>query len=148
MKFINIVIIITIISLCCESFGFENSEHVGIVKSVTGDAVILRNGHTFAAEVNTKIFNNDLVKTGSDEKIGLVFEDDTIISMGSNSQIIIEDFLYQPAEKKMSFVTRIIQGTVSFLSGQMGKLFPEGIRLETPDAVIGFRGTRVLVKVE
>lgn len=148
MRSITIVTLITTIVLGYGSLCLANSEHVGIVKSVEGNAVIVRNGHTLTAEVNTKIFNNDLVKTGSDGKIGLVFEDDTIISMGSKSQIVIEDFLFQPAENKMSFVARIIQGTASFLSGQMEKLNPEGVHLETPDAVIGFRGTRVFVKVE
>jgi len=148
MKWIRIVVLITIIAVGCGSFCLANSKHVGIVKSVSGDVVIVRNGQTFVAEVNTKIYNKDLLKTGSDGKIGLVFEDDTIISMGTRSQIVIEDFLFEPAEKRMSFVARIIQGTASFLSGQMEKLIPEGVRLETPDAVIGFRGTRVLVRVE
>jgi hypothetical protein len=128
--------------------GFAASEHIGIVKTVSGDVVIERNGQSIAAQINTKVINGDLVKTGSDGKVGLVFADDTVISMGSNSQIVIEDFLFEPAEKELSFVARMIQGTASFLSGQIAKLAPETVRLETPDATIGLRGTRVLVKVQ
>ena len=128
--------------------GFAESIHVGIVKTVSGDVVIDRNGQSVAAQINTKVINGDLVKTGSDGKVGLVFADDTVISMGSNSQIVIENFLFEPAEKQLSFVARMIQGTASFLSGQIARLAPDTVRLETPDATIGLRGTRVLVKVQ
>ena len=42
----------------------------------------------------------------------------------------------------------MFQGTFSYLSGQISKLVPGAVRLETPDATIGMRGTHVLVKVE
>ncbi len=127
---------------------YAAATHVGIVKSVMGQAQIVRGPESISAEVNVKLVNGDLVKTGLDGKVGLVFEDDTVVSMGPNSQFRIEEFQFQPADKKLSFVARMIQGTASFLSGQIAKLAPHMVRLETPDATIGLRGTHVLVKVE
>ena len=95
-----------------------------------------------------KIQIGDVVKTGDKGGIGLIFTDDTIISMGSKSEITIEDYLFEPIEGKLSFIARMIQGTISFISGQITKLSPESVRLETPAATIGVRGTHVLVKVE
>jgi hypothetical protein len=148
MKSILILLGIVMLVIGWSVCGFAESEHVGIVKTVSGNVAIERNGQSVAAQINTKVINGDLVKTGPDGKVGLVFADDTVISMGSNSQIVIENFLFEPAEKQLSFVARMIQGTASFLSGQIAKLAPDSVRLETPDATIGLRGTRVLVKVQ
>ena len=121
---------------------------VGIVRSVPTDAYILRNKTSLAAEINMKIMIGDVVKTGPAGSIGLIFDDDTIVSMGPNSEFAVEDFHFSPSEKKLSFWVRMIQGTFSYLSGQISRLVPGAVRLETPDATIGVRGTHVLVKVE
>lgn len=55
---------------------------------------------------------------------------------------------FEPLEKKLFFVLRMIQGTVSFLSGQVAKLSPESVKLVMPAATIGVRGTHVLIKVD
>jgi len=123
-------------------------DHIGIVKSAAGDVYIVRDGKTIDAEVGVKVMRADLVGTGPKGSVGMIFEDDTVISMGPQSTIIIEDYLFEPAEKKLFFVTRIIKGTLAYLSGQIAKLAPEMVLVETPDATIGMRGTQVLVKVD
>jgi hypothetical protein len=123
-------------------------DYAGIVKAVAGDAVIVRNDTTIKAKTNTKLLEGDLVRTGPGGKVGLLFEDDTVISMGSNTKIVIERYLFHPAEKKMSFITRIFQGTVSYLSGQLVKLAPNLVHIETPYGTVGMRGTHVLIKVD
>ena len=121
---------------------------VGIVRSVSTDAYILRDKTPVAAKINMKVMVGDVVKTGPTGSIGLIFDDDTLVSMGPNSEFVVEDFHFNPSEKQLSFVLRLIQGTFSYLSGQISRLVPGAVRLETPDATIGMRGTHVLVKVE
>jgi hypothetical protein len=123
-------------------------DHVGIVKSAAGEVVIMRNNQAIKAETNIKLLEGDLIKTGPNGKVGLVFEDDAVISMGPNTKIVIEKFMFQPAEKKLSFIARILQGTASFLSGQLVKLAPDLVHIETPYATVGMRGTHVLIKVD
>ena len=95
-----------------------------------------------------KVMKGDLIKTGPSSSVGVIFEDDTVLSMGPKSEFAIEEFIFRPVENKLSFVARIIRGTLSFLSGQIAKLSPGSVRLETPAATIGMRGTHVLVKVQ
>ena len=121
---------------------------VGIVKTVAGDAVIERGGKTITVDTGMEIQQADVVKTGRQGAVGLVFSDDTRISMGPNSEIAVDDYLFEPLEDKLSFVLRLIRGTVSFLSGQMTKLSPESVQLVMPAATIGVRGTHLLIKVE
>jgi hypothetical protein len=94
-----------------------------------------------------KINQGDSIQTGSKSNAGLIFEDDTVVSLGSNSEMSIEEFLFDPAKKKLSFTTRLFKGTFSFISGQIAKLAPDNVKLETPDATLGVRGTKFLVKI-
>jgi hypothetical protein len=148
MRYLKIGVAVLAMVFGCAAFGFGSSEHVGIVKSLVGEALIVRGEQEFNAVTHAKLKQGDLIKTGLNGKIGLVFEDDTVVSLGPNSQILIEDFLFEPAINQLSFIARIIQGTASFLSGQIAKLAPEMVRVETPDATIGMRGTHVLIKVD
>jgi hypothetical protein len=122
------------------------SECIGIVKSVTQNVFFIRKGETIPAVVNMKIMIQDMVKTGSDGAIGFILKDDTAISMGPGSEIVIDEFAFDPVEKNMSFIARMLHGTVSYFSGQIVKLSPESVRFETPVATIGMRGTHFLVK--
>jgi hypothetical protein len=66
-----------------------SQDYVGIVKAVAGDVVIVRNDKTIKAQTNTKLLEGDVVRTGPGGKAGLLFEDDTVMSMGSNTNIVI-----------------------------------------------------------
>jgi hypothetical protein len=122
--------------------------YAGLVKTVGRSAFVVRNGDSLEAVPGMRIQKGDIVRTGDKGSIGLIFTDDTIISMGSKSEITIEDYLFDPVKGKLSFVARMIQGTISFISGQITKLSPSSVRLETPAATIGVRGTHFLVKIE
>ena len=121
---------------------------VGIVRTVSKEAYILRNETPIAAKTNMRIMKGDVIKTGPAGSLGMIFDDDTLISMGPDSEFAVEDFLFSPSEKKLSLVVRMLQGTFSYLSGQISRLLPDAVRLETPDATIGTRGTHVLIQVE
>ncbi|WP_223922912.1 FecR domain-containing protein [Geobacter sp. AOG2] len=139
------VSLVPVFNLPCMAAG---PDHAGVVKSVVGDVAILRNGTPIKAAAHMKLLKGDQIRTGSNGKVGMIFEDDTVISVGPDSRVVIEDFLFQPSEKRLSFITRIIQGTVSYLSGQIAKLAPNLVRIETPQATVGLRGTHVLIKVD
>ena len=100
------------------------------------------------AAVGMEIKAGDIVKTGVDGSVGLIFSDDTIITMGSRTEFVVEDYLFEPLEGRLAFVAKILRGTISYLSGQIEKLSPGAVQLKTPAATIGVRGTHVLLKVE
>lgn len=129
------------------SFG-ATADHVGIVKSMAGEVVIVRGDRTIKVEPDMKLLEGDIVQTGLNGKAGLILEDDTVISMGFKSRVAIKSFMFQPNDKKLSFIARIFQGTASFLSGQIAKLAPNQVHIETPNATIGIRGTHVLIQVD
>jgi len=124
------------------------ADHIGIIKTLAGEVAVDRAGQSIKAEPNLKLYLADVVKTGADGKAGLILEDDTVISMGFNSSLALKSFLFQPNEKKLSFIARLYHGTASFLSGQIAKLAPSQVHIETPHATVGVRGTHVLIQVD
>ncbi|MBT4266096.1 MAG: hypothetical protein HOA72_21440 [Desulfobacula sp.] len=148
MKYTAIIVLSLSVILGNAILSQAEALSVGIVRTVSNEGYILRNDTLIKAEINMKVMNGDVVKTGPAGSMGLIFDDDTIVSMGPDSEFLVEDFLFRPAENKLSFVIRILQGTYSFFSGQIAKLSPGSVRLETPDATIGMRGTHVLVQVK
>jgi hypothetical protein len=132
------------VSLDCRA----SAVHIGIMKSLSGEVMIARGSSIIKAEPNLKLLKGDVVQTGAKSKAGMILEDDTVISIGPDSRIALEDFVFQPNEKKLSFIARVLQGTASYISGQIAKLAPDRVHLETPQATIGIRGTHVLLQVD
>lgn len=124
------------------------SATIGIIKSVSGDVYLTNTTSTIKAVPNMRLNQGDSIRTGSNSNAGLIFEDDTVVSLGSNSEMSIEKFLFDPATEKLEFVAKLLQGTFSFISGQIAKLAPDRVKIETPDATLGVRGTKFLVKID
>ena len=144
-----------IVNLCClmlmlvgPAAAAATETFVGVVKTIEGSAVITRSGESIAVGTGMEIQRADFVKTDRRGYVGLVFSDDTRISIGPNTEIAVDDYLFEPAEKKLSFVLRLIRGTLSFLSGQIAKLSPDSVQLVMPAATIGVRGTHVLIEAD
>jgi len=123
-------------------------ESVGFIKSVSGEVLIVSSELSVRAVPNMKIMQGDSIATGAGSSVGLIFEDDTVVSIGPNSEIEIQSFMFNPVEKELSFVARMVKGTFSFITGQIAKLAPRNVKLETPDATLGVRGTKLLVKID
>lgn len=121
---------------------------LGSIKTVKGTAVIVRQNQTLQAKAGEKIFKNDSLKTGSDGAMGMVFKDDSLLSLGPDTAVTINEFLFSPAEGKLSLVARLFKGTVAYLSGIIAKLSPESVRFETPIGNVGIRGTKFVIKVD
>jgi hypothetical protein len=123
-------------------------ENIGVVRTSAGSAAITRDGKVLPAPAGTKLLAGDILNTGSDGSIGVILRDNSTLSLGPKSNVVIRDFLFSPAEGKLGLLVRISRGTMAYLSGLIGKLSPESARFETPVATIGIRGTRFAVKVD
>ncbi|HSB03834.1 MAG TPA: FecR family protein [Thermodesulfobacteriota bacterium] len=121
---------------------------IGTVQKVNGMATVVRQGQTISAKIGSEIWENDTLRTGPDGSIGVVFNDDTLLSLGPGSVLVIDEFVFAPNQGKFSIVIRMLKGTAAYLSGLISKLAPESAHFETPSASIGIRGTKFVVKVE
>ena len=131
----------------CSTAVASSSTPVGTIKTVTGSVSIVRQQKVLPVTTGDKIFEGDTLRTGTDGSLGTILKDDTFISLGPNSELVISEFLFVPAEGKFSIITRMLKGTAAYLSGVIAKLSPQSVRFETPVASVGIRGTKFLVHV-
>ena len=125
-----------------------DGEIVGSIKTVQGEAFLARGGESTPARAGLTIRQDDTLRTGGDGSLGVLFRDDSILSLGPETTFVIERFTFVPAERKFGFFGRVGRGTISYLSGLLGKLSPDSVRFETPDATIGIRGTKFAIQVQ
>lgn len=128
--------------------AFAAEDHAGSVKSFKEPAWIVRNGEKIDVEMGTRLFSGDVLKTGRGGAMGIIFQDDTCFSMGPQSEFVLNEFVFQPKQRRFSLVGKMVRGTFSYLSGLIGKLSPESTKLETPVGALGIRGTRFFAKVD
>jgi hypothetical protein len=120
----------------------------GHIKLATGSALIVRNNATVAARPGQLVFPTDALRTGADGRVGVTLMDDTRLSLGPNSEVRLERYVYAPAEGGFGMVLNFVRGVAAYVSGRIAKLAPDSIRLETPAAIVGVRGTTVAVRVD
>jgi hypothetical protein len=118
----------------------------GRIKIVSGAAFIVRAGKTIPATVGVAVFEADVLRTGADGRLGLTLKDDTRLSLGPSSEIRLDRFAYAPAEGRLGFVLSVVRGVAAYVSGRIAKLAPDAVRLETPAAIVGVRGTTVVMR--
>lgn len=124
------------------------AENIAIVKSATGDAKVLRQNQKIALSPSDKLIAKDVIMTGEDSSLGILFHDGTALSLGSKSLISVDSYIFKPAKSKFDLKLNMKKGTASFESGKIGKLAPKSVAFRVPDGVIGVRGTKFFVKVE
>jgi hypothetical protein len=122
-------------------------ESIGVVRTASGDATVTRGETLLPADPGLKIMVGDTLVTGRDGSLGVILLDDSTLSIGPGSRLVLRSFQFSPSEGKFDLVARISRGTMAYLSGLIGRLAPETLRFETPTATIGIRGTRFAVKV-
>lgn len=120
---------------------------VGHVKTVTGNAFVVTDGLAKPANVGTPVMNGSVLKTGLGSSLGVTFKDGTMMSFGSHTELKVDEYLYAPAEGKLRFGSRLVRGTMNYVSGVIAKLKPDGVTVTTPTGMIGVRGTQFVAKV-
>jgi len=120
----------------------------GKVKVATGSAFIVRGSETLPARPGDVILVSDALQTGVDGALGVTLQDDTRLSLGPSSEVLVERYVFAPDDSALGMVLKFVRGVATYVSGRMAKLAPDAIRLETPAAIVGVRGTSLAIRVE
>lgn len=143
-----VTVLLVLLSVPTQGLAASAQETIGVVRNSGGVATVNRSGQAIPAATGMKLHEGDTLETGLDGSMGIVFRDNSTLSLGPESSLVIRSFLFSPAEGKLGIWVRISRGTMAYLSGLIGKLAPASARFETPVATIGIRGTRFAVKVD
>jgi len=111
---------------------FAADKAIGKVKGTRGLVSILRGSKTKPAFPNDAIYQHDVIITGSNGAIGILMEDNTLLSMGPISRVSMDRFVFSPAQNEYAMRMHFNHGTFVYQSGLLGKLAPHAVELDTP----------------
>lgn len=119
----------------------------GTIKKVSGDVRIERAGKTLAAKVGDGVNEQDRIVTGKSSSVGVTLKDDTLISAGADSQLVVDQFAYNNVTREGGIKATLFKGAMRFISGLIAKRDARAVAVYTPTATIGIRGTDFIVEV-
>ena len=119
----------------------------GEIKVVNGNAWLERAGQRLALKAGLPVREADVVVTGANGTVGITFADNSLLSIGPNSSFTIERFVFDSTTYAGQFDGRLNKGTLAGVSGKIVKQSPEAMRVHTPSAIMGVRGTEFAVQV-
>lgn len=128
--------------------GLQLWAAVGQIAALRGDLSIERDGSTITAKIGTSLEKQDTLKTGDNSKAQLLFNDDTSITMGKNSELKVEQYFYEGGNAASNAQFGMLKGFFKSVTGKMGKISPEKFKLKTKNATIGIRGTHILASIQ
>ena len=117
------------------------SDPIGEVTKLDGDARVARAGTGEVVElaVGATVFAGDVVETGEDSLVGILFVDETILNINAGSRMVLDELVYNPGGSDSSMLMSLVSGSFAFISGEIA---PSGnMELRTPIATLGIRGT-------
>jgi len=139
---------LAVVAATVPAFAQQPQSAAGRIKVASGSAFIVRGGALLPAQAGQMVFEADGLKTGADGHVGITLKDDTRVSIGPGSEVRLDRFVFVPADGRMGLVLKVVRGVMAYVSGRIAKLSPDSIRLETPAAVVGIRGTTLALRVE
>jgi len=148
MKIHRAPVVTAILLLIGTAPVFGQAAAAGRIKLAAGSVTIVRASAPLAAQAGQTLFEGDILRTGPDGRVGVTLKDDTRVSLGPSSEVRLDRFRYAPAERQLGVVLKIAHGVVAYVSGRIAKLAPDTIRIETPSAILGVRGTTLAIRVD
>ncbi|SVB07140.1 uncharacterized protein METZ01_LOCUS159994, partial [marine metagenome] len=128
-------------------FVFAN-EQVGTIGIVIGQAdVVNRN---IELEIKENIYFGDIIKTGAQTNLQILFDDETVFTIGENTEIVINEFIYDPnQDNELNKISaEVMQGSLKVVTGLISKENPENLSITLPTGVLATRGTEVQALVK
>lgn len=120
--------------------------NIGNITELNGAGRVVRDD-TFQAALDFNIESYDNVQT-SNGRLGITFLDDSQVRLTEHSELIIDEFIYDPDPSKSKMALQFASGTARFITGKLATIDKENILIQTPSATIGIRGTDFTVTVD
>ena len=119
-------------------------EKIGIVAAAQGTIELKTPGQVGRiAKSGQPIFMGDEVKTSAEGHLQILLLDETVFTIGPNSLIVIDQFVYDPKSHAGEIRASIVKGVFRYVSGKIAAKNSDSVKMKLPTATIGFRGTIV-----
>ena len=123
----------------------SNNSFVGVIGAAIGD---IKNQKNESLSNGSKIFFGDTIISKSKSNAQILFLDQTVLTLGEETELTIDEFVYDPNSQDGSFVSTVKTGTVKFITGQISKKNPDNLEVKVPAGTLGARGTEFVILSE
>ena len=137
-----------LLAALCGIGSAQAADPAGIVKRVQGAVTLQRAGQPVPiapVTPGTAVQVGDRLVTGADGAVGLTMADDSLLTAGPGSTLVISEFRFNSTTHEGSFLATLLQGTLSMVTGLIAKQAPQNVNVQTRNAVMGVRGTEFIV---
>jgi len=136
--------------LLCVSFKTIKAQvsdvDIGDISELNGSAQIVRD-KPYEANLKFAIQSNDEAIT-KDGRMAITFLDDSTVKLTEHSQLLIDEYIYDPDPSKAKMALTFGLGTARFITGNLNRIDKQNITLRTPTANIAIRGTDFTATVD
>ncbi len=119
---------------------------IGQIKTETGIVTIERGAAGKPATIGDHVLQSDVILTGAGGSVGITFVDNSMMSLGPNSRLSLDQFRFNTTTHEGVFNASLQKGTLAVKSGQIVQQTPEAMQVRTPAALLGVRGTEFVVR--
>lgn len=124
------------------------ADPIGQVKTADGTVTVERAGAAQPIAVGDHVFQSDVVITAPGASVGITFIDNSMMSLGPDSRLVLDNFKFDTTTHEGEFDSSLQKGTLAVKSGQIVKQTPEAMKIKTPAALLGVRGTEFVVRAD
>ena len=119
---------------------------IGDISELNGFAQIVRD-EPLQAELKLGIKSNDEAIT-TNGRMAITFLDDSTVKLTEHSELLIDEYIYDPNPSKSKMALTFGLGTARFITGNLNRIDKQNIKLKTPTANIAIRGTDFTATVD
>ena len=139
---------ITIFLVAGVSKAFATTTDIGAIDQIKGSAVLERGASVVIdGDVGVGVQSMDEAVTANGT-MRINFIDETRVELTEQSRLVIDEFVYDPSSDIGSLSLKASLGTVRYASGQIAKRYKQNVKIRTPSATIGVRGTDFIMNVD
>lgn len=119
------------------------AEQAGVSAAVRGQVALTRAQVAVGRQVvsGEDIFLEDAIKSGVRSGMQILLLDETVFTIGPESELVVDEFVYDPNTSAGKLSARVTKGVFRFVSGKIAKERPSNMNVQLPSGNLGVRGT-------
>lgn len=125
-------------------------QSIGTVNALEGKADAVRDaGSKTALNIGDSVYLKNRIVTRAKSKITIEFLDQSTMSQGENSEMVLDELVYNPARKSdNAFKTSLVKGVFRCITGRIVEMNPKRFSIKTGRATIGIRGSDIGFEID
>ena len=133
---VSLILLFSVSAKAEEKLTIEK-QLVGIVGAISGTVKT----ETRELKAGDKIYLNETIYAGAGSGTQILLLDQSTFTVGEDSEVVMDTFIYDPATNDGKIVASVKQGSLKVISGLISKKDPDALTVEVPEGTLGSRGT-------